>query len=385
MLRLRLIYNDLKKGDFMNRTLIKQLMLYAMPILAYFVLTLAQPPAETPAEENPSINIIEYPDAGPNAKAESGYIGAYYTLQKLGINVGKDKQEFFLASKNAIKKSRLLDAAQTQVTTDLDSFVAKKVIPKTSPIPGISSQDLKEIIASVFPDIAKSAAQEFIRVNFDDKTGQLGDRTLTITGAQIFADIAKFLSLKQERYQSKYKINWSMLEPDIKKDNYQILKDFTGLRDVSELQIIKSEVLATLHKTYPQEEGAMPEAEATGNWLHPEELASIILANTKDVEKVIILPDLGLLLAPGQESASRTREIKQTLANIKAKLANMDSDTQTFIIDKAFVAGKPNTLQAWVPVIVNKQNNQLRIATIDPENVMKKEDPYLQLLLKYLS
>ncbi len=369
----------------MDRTLIKQLMLYAMPIFAYFMLTLAQPPTETPTEEKSMVNIIEYPDAGPNAKAESGYIAAYYTLQKLGINVGKDKQEFFLASKNAIKKSRLLDAAQTQVTTDLDSFVAKKVIPKTSPIPGISSQDLKEIITSVFPDIAKSAAQEFIRVNFDDKTGQLGDRTLKITGAQMFADIAKFLSLKQERYQSKYKINWSMLEPDIKKDNYQILKDFTGLRDVSELEVIKSEVLTTLHKEYPQEEGARPEADATGNWLHPEELASIILANTKDVEKVIILPDLGLLLAPGQESATRSREIKQNLTNLKTKLASMEHGTQTFILDKAFVAGKPTTLHLWVPVIVNKQDRQLRIAIIDPENVMKKDDPYAQLLLKYLT
>ncbi len=368
----------------MDRTLVKQLMLYAMPLFAYFMLTLAQPATEGTAEEKSMVNIIEYPDAGPTAKAESGYIAAYYTLQKLGINVGKDKQEFFLASKNAIKKSRLLDAAQTQVTTDLDSFVAKKVIPKTSPIPGISSQDLKEIISSVFPDLAKSAAQEFIRVNFDDKTGQLGDRTLKLTGAQLFKDIAKFLSLTQERYQNKYKINWSMLEPDITKDNYQILKDFTGLREESELEVIKSEVLATLHKEYPQEEGAKPEAEATGNWLHPEELASIILANTKDVEKVILLPDLGLLLAPGQENA-RAREIKQTLTNIKTKLASLEHGTQTFILDKAFVAGKPNALHVWVPVIVNKQDHQLRIAVIDPENLMKKDGPYVQLLLKYLA
>lgn len=368
----------------MNPKLFKQLLLYSSPILAYFVFSYAAQPTMQEKDDATSINIIQYPASGPNAKADSGYIAAYYALQKLGINVADDRQTFFLTNKNAIKKNRLLEASEARVRSDLQDFIKNKPAPAISPIPGISSADLKEIILSVVPDIAKMAAQEFIRVNFDDKTGLLGDRKLKIMGSQIFEDITKFLSITEARYQPTYKINWSMLAPDITKNNYQILKDFTGLRDVSELEVNKKEVLETLHTEYPHEE-EQKDTEATGSWLRPEELASVILANTKDVEKVIILSDVGLLKQPGQESSGRSQEIIQAFDRIKRKMAQVTQGTQTFIIDKAYVQGKPTQQHVWVPIIINKQGNQLRIAIVDPENLLTKESDYVKILLKYLT
>ncbi|MGE0010505.1 MAG: hypothetical protein AB7F19_00900 [Candidatus Babeliales bacterium] len=379
----------------MNSKLIKQLLLYSSPILVYVVFSYAQPLIQTGQPEAPSVNIIQYPQSGPQARGDSGYIAAYYALQKLGVNVAQDRQSFFLTSKNAIKKKRLLEATEARIRSDLQDFIEKKPTPTVSPVPGISPQDFKEIILSVIPDIAKVAAAEFMRVNFDDKSGTLGDRKLEISGAQLFKDIAQFLSMNESRYKTNYKITWSMLAPDVTKDNYQALKDFTGLRDVSELEVLKKEVLETLHTKYPHQEGTQADAEASGAWLSAQELASLIIANTKDVEKVMILSDLGLLKqqapesayakAPEDKGADRTREIIQIFDNIKRKMAQVDQGTQTFIIDKNYVRGRPDQPHIWVPVIINKQGGQLRLALIDPENLITQDNENLQILLKHLT
>lgn len=369
----------------MDSKLIKQLLLYSLPLLAYVVLTYAQTNTQDEPATNggPSINIIEYPESGPHSAGESGYIATYYALQKLGIELGKDPKQFLLKSKTPIKQARLAAAVDAQVQSDLTDFFAKKAVPADSPIPGISSQAIKEIIMSTIPAIAQRQTQEYIQENFKPTTGELHDNTLSTRGAELFTKMVTILREQPDDALQQYNETWSRLEPYFAQNNFQLLKDFTGLRDVSVLEVTKKEVLGRLHKLFNSERNADSES-PTGYWLSADELTSIINQYMPDRRKVLVLQDMGLLKTPG-DSDDRIHEIEQIFGTMKRIMNDADQGTQTFIIDKAYVRGTPNQNPIWVPIIINKHGGQLRIVIIDPENQIKTDNPYVQILLKQLS